>query len=249
MKNKILCALTAAVCAFAVNCMPFDFQKAYAEENSEEDIWDNYEYMLFCDGYSLSFGLIDTNSDSVMDERILAQCLTSSELSEVTVEIPSEFGGLPVTEIKSGAFSYCKNLTAVTIPETVERLNKGVLNDCPSLKKVTFNNYKCVISNNAEAIGSEVVIYGYENSTAQAYAEKYEREFVSIGKASEEITNLSGDANDDGYVNVRDCAFIANALAKDLADTLPQTADFNDDGKINVRDAAAIAKFLATAKK
>ncbi len=55
----------------------------------------------------------------------------------------------------------------------------------------------------------------------------------------------SGDANGDNVTNVRDCAFIASALAKGLADTLPETADFNGDGKINVRDAAAIAAFLA----
>ncbi len=56
---------------------------------------------------------------------------------------------------------------------------------------------------------------------------------------------VKGDANEDGKLNVRDCAFIANKLSKGKADELPSHTDFNSDGKINVRDAAAIAKSLA----
>ena len=57
-----------------------------------------------------------------------------------------------------------------------------------------------------------------------------------------------GDANNDGKVNVRDCAYIANKLAAGKASSLPSEADYNSDGKINVRDAAAIARVLATNK-
>ena len=54
-----------------------------------------------------------------------------------------------------------------------------------------------------------------------------------------------GDANDDGKTNVRDCAFIASALAKGNAESLPPVADYNLDGSRDVRDAAAISKDLA----
>ena len=54
-----------------------------------------------------------------------------------------------------------------------------------------------------------------------------------------------GDANDDGTVNVRDCALIASNIASGKSDSLPNTADYNKDGKKNVRDAAAISKDLA----
>ena len=61
-------------------------------------------------------------------------------------------------------------------------------------------------------------------------------------------TDLLGDVNKDGVVNVRDCAAIASALAKGEGDTLPACADFNQDGKTNVRDAASIANMLAQKK-
>jgi len=56
---------------------------------------------------------------------------------------------------------------------------------------------------------------------------------------------LLGDANLDGKVNVRDCAFIAQALANGKGDELPVNADFNEDEKKNVRDAAALASYLS----
>ena len=58
-----------------------------------------------------------------------------------------------------------------------------------------------------------------------------------------------GDANNDNELNVRDCSFIAQALANRKGDTLPESADYNKDGKKNVIDAMEIAKYLATVKK
>ena len=60
-----------------------------------------------------------------------------------------------------------------------------------------------------------------------------------------QVTEIVGDANDDGKLDVRDAACIARMLAQRNADKLPAKADFNGDGKIDVRDAAAIARFLA----
>ena len=63
------------------------------------------------------------------------------------------------------------------------------------------------------------------------------------------LARLAGDANLDGKVDVRDCAYIARKLAKGQGDKLPDNADFNDDGKTDVRDAAAIARYLANREK
>lgn len=54
---------------------------------------------------------------------------------------------------------------------------------------------------------------------------------------------VRGDANGDGELNVRDAAFIANALAKGYL--INSAGDYNGDGKVNVRDAAAIARDLS----
>jgi len=54
-----------------------------------------------------------------------------------------------------------------------------------------------------------------------------------------------GDANKDGVLNVRDCAYIAFMLAQSKGSELPAESDYNTDETIDVRDASAIAVFLA----
>ena len=56
---------------------------------------------------------------------------------------------------------------------------------------------------------------------------------------------IIGDVNEDGAVNVRDCALIASSVASGKAEALPDTADYNKDGRKNVRDAAALSSDLA----
>ena len=142
-------------------------------------------------------------------------------------------------------------------------------NDCTSLESITIKNPECEIYN-ITGINFNGTVYGYENSTAQAYAEKYGYKFEAIDDAPKQTTPAVtttavttttttttttspyeglgyGDANGDGKLNVRDAAFIANKLAQGKADVSPESADFNGDGKINVRDCAYIAKSLSEA--
>lgn len=108
------------------------------------------------------------------------------------VVIPSEIEGLPVTSIGSYAFNDCDGITSVTIPESVTSIGEYVFSDCNDLKSVTFLNPNCEINGriitNSNVISNDedtnVTIYGYENSTAQKYAEKYNNKFSSIGTAS-----------------------------------------------------------------
>lgn len=61
-----------------------------------------------------------------------------------------------------------------------------------------------------------------------------------------EKSYLFGDANQDGKINVRDCAYIASMLADGNSNKIPTLADFNGDSNVNIRDAAAIAKSLVS---
>lgn len=159
-----------------------------------------------------------------------------------------------VTTIGSFAFWNCSSLNDIVVPNSVKFIGEGAFWECDNLSSITFKNHEFEIwgegfflSNGYNDDGDVYfngTIYGYTNSTAQAYAAKYGYRFAALDSDS-----IIGDANGDDKLNVRDCAFIANALACGKGNTLPENADYNGDGKINVRDAAAIAKFLATGKK
>ena len=50
--------------------------------------------------------------------------------------IPSEYLGLPVTEIDGDALLNCQNMTSITIPATVTSIGSGVFKGCDSLKSI-----------------------------------------------------------------------------------------------------------------
>ena len=93
---------------------------------------------------------------------------------------------------------------------------------------------------------ADLTVKANEDTDAAKYAKG--REILGM-KYEVKETHLVGDANQDGVVNVRDCAKIANALAFKTVDQLClKCADYNEDGEVTVRDAAQLAAFLAKVK-
>ena len=143
-----------------------------------------------------------------------------------------------VTIIKRGAFWSCPSLTSINIPESVTSIDSIVLNECNNLKCVIINNPDCEIFDTESTISETATIYGYENSTAQAYAERYCRRFVSI----EDIGDISGN----GEIDLYDAIEIAKAIMGLRTFTAEEMiiADFNMDGAVDLYDAIEIARTL-----
>lgn len=55
---------------------------------------------------------------------------------EISLEIPAEIDGYPVTKIGDAAFSFCTVLTEVIIPDTVTYIDDDAFVNCTALKKV-----------------------------------------------------------------------------------------------------------------
>ena len=118
------------------------------------------------------------------------------------------------------------------------------------MKSITIENPKCEIDDSSHTISSRSTIYGYEGSTAQAYAEKYERKFVDIEKMYDSIE--TGDINGDGMIDSSDASLVLAEYAKiqtgeDETFTKEQNiaADVNKDGVIDSSDASKILSYYA----
>ncbi len=85
-----------------------------------------------------------------------------------------------VTTVGASAFRECSKISAVTFPESVASIGNMAFYGDYDLKKVTILNPECEIYDSKYAIPG-AVIYGYSGSTAEAYANTYGNEFVSIG--------------------------------------------------------------------
>lgn len=170
-----------------------------------------------------------------------------------------------VTSIGEDAFGFCEGLTSVTIPDSVTSIGTWAFESCSGLTDITILNPNCAIGDNMYTISSYAVyvddkgfvvfytgtISGYDGSTAQAYAEKYERTFVSLGKAPVR-EHKCGDIDGDGDLNAADASLLLAAAAltgtgQPSGLTPEQEAAADVDGKngFNAVDASYILQYAA----
>ena len=101
---------------------------------------------------------------------------TFSGCSSLTsINIPNS-----VTSIGDFTFSGCSSLTSINIPNSVTSIGDFAFDVCWDLTSITFESATTKIFDSEHTIPDTATIYGYEGSTAQAYAEKYYRKFCLI---------------------------------------------------------------------
>ena len=90
-------------------------------------------------------------------------------------------------------------------------------------------------------VEEDTVIHGYADSTAQAYAEKYDRRFALI-----EDSAVKGDVNADGLFSVSDAVVFQKWLlgTPDAELSSWETADLCKDGKLDFFDLCMMKKLL-----
>lgn len=78
-----------------------------------------------------------------------AVTITACDEAVTEVEIPAEIDGLPVTSIGDSAFSGCKSLTDITIPDSVITIGEGAFFLCEKLTGITIPESVTSIGNSA----------------------------------------------------------------------------------------------------
>lgn len=159
--------------------------------------------VLFClplGGYAADLGdfLYETSEDGVT--------ITGYSGADTEVDIPETIEDKPVVAIGKQAFEKNNTVTHVTIPESVTSIGvyafhscmalkevslpaqtatiqAAAFYNCTSLERITIHHATCSIYNAEGTISDTAEIVGYESSTAQQYAERYNRKFSSFGKA------------------------------------------------------------------
>jgi len=170
--------------------------------------------------------------------------------SLTSIEIPDR-----VNTIGENTFYYCSSLTSIEIPDSVTSIGWMAFYKCENLTSITILNPDCNIYNDSGTFsnlsGFDGTIYGYDNSTAQTYAEKYNRNFVSLGKVPEKETAL-GDVNGDELIDAIDAtaifveyAQLSTGGASTFSYAQTKSADVNSDGQINAVDATIILQYYA----
>ncbi len=157
---------------------------------------------------NFSYIKVDSNGDGIEDT-------ISIEYDEAytmanNIVIPEEIEGLPVTQLSEytfvyselvsielpdslekigdGAFMFCSNLKNIEVPENVKYICENAFNSCTAAESIKILNPECEIYDSYFTMYQFTgTIYGYANSTAQEYAEKYDYNF-SIIETEPEVT-------------------------------------------------------------
>lgn len=150
-----------------------------------------------------------------------------------------------ITTIEAGLFGGCEKLESMTLPENVTLVEEGSFSDCPGLKSVFVLNPECLIYDSADTFNG--TIYGYTGSSAQSYAEKYEKTFIAL-----DTDDGLGDVNGDSMVDAVDASEVLAEYARlssqqesGFDEAQFAAADVNMDGFTDAVDASNILAYYA----
>ena len=85
-----------------------------------------------------------------------------------------------LTTIGASAFQYCDLMTSIIIPISVTSIGKYAFESAYEMTAIYILNPDCEIYDQRYTFEDSTVIYGYEGSTAESYADSYSRDFVPL---------------------------------------------------------------------
>lgn len=214
------------------------------------------QYVLTYDGVITANGIADVYADVDAENYDGVSYDYGIKAWDVAVEPGTTSAEIPVMLLGGLETKSLKLTVQCDAPLSVSSLNnafsisgnskEGLIGsyDSDDNLPIDFETIKIAIDKNAEA-GRYPIKISVEEIVGVDETAKISTFNGSVTVKGEPV--IKGDANNDGKLNVRDCAFIASKLSIGKTNELLKQSDYNVDGKINVRDAAAIAKKLSGA--
>lgn len=147
----------------------------------------------------------------------------------------------PVKSIGRESFKGCVSLKQVAVD--AENIDRDAFSECDTLEGVCLYNPDTNIEYwHRVYTFTKATLYGYNNSSAQEFADFYKYNFVSLGEAP-----ILGDVDGDNEVAIIDATIIQKSLTKSVSLTLAQQkrADTDKDCEITIMDATNIQRLLA----
>ena len=153
------------------------------------------------------------------------------------------------SRVEYHSFRNCSALQTATLPQTVTLVGAGAFAACTSLNTLRVYSSDCTFGA-ASAVPAETVLYGYAGSTAQAYAKKYDRTFLTFGTvttvattaATETTTTTTQTTTQTTSDSTTATTTATTVTAGEIL--LPEVGDCNNDGVCRVDDLVLLNQYL-----
>ena len=151
----------------------------------------------------------------VVDSRSVT--ITGYTGNAITLNIPAQIQGLPVTAIGKEAFYYCMSLTSITIPSSVTSIGDWAFSGCMSLISITIPSsitsisdyaFDSCISLTSVTIPSSVTSIGNQvfHYCGSLTSITIPSSVTSIGRSSfsfcDSLTNITVDSRNPAYASI-----------------------------------------------
>lgn len=154
------------------------------------------------------------------------------------------------SRVEYHSFRNCSALQTATLPQTVTFVGAGAFAACTGLNTLRVYSSDCTFGA-ASAVPAETVLYGYAGSTAQAYAKKYDRTFLSFGTVTTAATTTATETTTTTTTRATTQTTSDSTTATTTATTvtageilLPEVGDCNNDGVCRVDDLVLLNQYL-----
>ncbi len=150
-----------------------------------------------------------------------------------------------VRDIRSQAFMECISLNEITLSRSVESVGEDAFKGCSGLQKLTVYNENCKIVDSEQTIEPCAAICALNKSSAQSYAQRYDRLFVPL-------VPLAGDMDQNGDIDISDATYLLSLYANTCAGNIKHISifdmtagDMNVNGEIDIGDATIVLRIYA----
>ena len=143
-----------------------------------------------------------------------------------------------VCEIGYEAFSHCSKLNEVTLPNSLSYIGLWAFDACPLLTEILIPRSVEKIEYAAFGTsGTGKTIYGYKDTAAQSYAQKYSFNFIELSEGT--VTTTTSTATTTSTI------VTITTITNDIQPVDYNLGDVNNDSHINAVDASSVLSYYA----
>lgn len=190
----------------------YDGTRSEWDSIEKADNWDanTVRFNVICSDETISVRNSSEGLKFFLSEEKYADVISLYQCTDTEVTIPAKYNGMPVKGIFQSCFANAKNVTKITIPQSVSRILVGAFEGCSSLVSINIPKGVTVISASLfEGCSSLTDIY--YAGTKEEFIQLKKESLWDHGTTDFTVHCSDGDLDKDEANNIKGLVFTLNS--------------------------------------